>query len=383
MFSKYIAKHKYSHLQITLVIIALSVFSSVLFYLPFLLKFTQFLGLHITNPGTDYIYRHFDGPFYLVAAKTFYNPDLIKNLHLESSLSPAYFAAHLPLYPFFVKMVASVVGYLKSLIVVNLFFTAILAVVFYSIVRKFALSSHPFLLTVVSLFLPRFLVVRSVGAPESLFMLCIVLSLFFFECKKYFLAGIFGAFSVMTKSPGVLLFIAYILVIIETFMKTKKIQWQWTGILLVPVGLLVVFIMYAVQYNDFLAYFHSGDNIHLVFPYAAFNYQKTWVGTAWLEDIIFYFALYLSSVVLLKESKYRSFYYFGLVFLTATIFVQHRDISRYSLPLWPLACIAFEKHFTSKKFLIVFLVLLPAIYLYAWNFALFNVLPISDWKPYL
>ncbi|PJA55822.1 hypothetical protein CO165_01535, partial [Candidatus Roizmanbacteria bacterium CG_4_9_14_3_um_filter_33_18] len=131
------------------------------------------------------------------------------------------------------------------------------------------------------------------------------------------------------------------------------------------------------------AYFHSGDNIHLTFPFAVFNFQKNWVGTAWLEEIIFYYFMYGLAIINLKDSKYRSFFYFGLVFFTATLFVQHRDISRYALPLWPLALITFENFFTSKKFLIIFIILLPAIFLFAWNFLNYNVMPISDWAPFL
>ena len=119
----------------------------------------------------------------------------------------------------------------------------------------------------------------------------------------------------MTKTPGILLFAGYGLVFVERFIKTKKISWQWLGIILIPLGLLGVFGLYAVQYKDFFAYFHSGDNIHLVFPYSVFNFQKSWVGTAWLEEIIFYYFMYGLALINLKDSKYRSFFYFGLVFL--------------------------------------------------------------------
>jgi hypothetical protein len=107
------------------------------------------------------------------------------------------------------------------------------------------------------------------------------------------------------------------------------------------------------------------------------------VGTAWLEDILFYFALYISTVVVLWNSKHRSFFYFTLTFLTATLFVQHRDISRYSLPLWPMAVIAFEHIFTSKRALLVGGVLIFGIYMYTWNFLGSNVMPISEWLPFL
>ena len=194
----------------------------------------------------------------------------------------------------------------------------------------------------------------------------------------------------MTKSPGILLFPAYILALVESHVIPMKIgiqsnkpSFNYLFLLFIPLGLLAVFGIYYIQYNDFLAYFHSGDNVHLVFPFSVFISSASWVGTAWLEDILFYYTLYCATVVALWHSKQRSFFYFALIFFTATLFVQHRDISRYSLPLWPLAVIAFEHIFTSKKALIVGGVIFFGIYMYAWNFLSANVMPITEWLPFL
>lgn len=344
------------------------------------------------------VYKHFDGPLYVVVAKSFYDPNKIKALKLEIPVSKEYFAAHLPGYPALIKLVDSLLplgslGYLKSMIIVNLLATVGLVLLFYFILKRFRLTGRPLILATVLLFLPRFLVVRSVGAPESLFMLFILCSLFFFEKERYWLSGLFGALATVTKTPGLLLFAAYGLVFIEktvaagryglvkTFSRLNV--FKMLGILLIPFGLVVVFFLYFIRTGDFFAYFHSGDNIHLLYPFAVFDFKNTWVGTGWLEDVIFYFFLYGLATVALFKSKHRSFFYFTLVFYTAILFVQHRDIARYSLPLWPMATVAFEKFFTSKKFLIVFLLLLPAIYLYAWNFLDYNVMPISNWKSFL
>lgn len=341
----------------------------------------------------EYIYRNFDGPLYIVVAKTLYNPAAIEKIGLEIPLSSQYFAAHLPLYPLLIRGVKGLIGltnasinqlgYLKSMVLVNLVSTIFLSIFFYFLIKKFKLTMKPLILAIVFLFLPKFLVVRSIGAPESLFILFILISIYFFEKERYFLAGLTGALATMTKSPGILLFTAYFLVFVEKWLKTKKISWQWFGISLIPLGLLGVFGLYYFQYRDFLAYFHSGDNLHLTYPFSVFNYHKIWIGTAWLEEIIFYFFLYGLTVYSLKNSKYRSFFYFSLVFYIAILFVQHRDIPRYSLPLWPMALIAFEKFFISKKFLIIFIILLPSIYLFGWNFIIFNIMPVSNWKPFL
>ena len=368
------------YLQVFLI----TILSTIFLWLPFLLKATNWFGLQILDSNFHYIYRHYDGPFYLVVAKTFYNPHLIAHFGLESTLPPSYFAAHLPLYPILIVLFSFLLGYLKSMIAVNVLSTVFLACAFYFVVTKFRISKNPLLLTTVFLFLPRFLVVRSIGAPESLFMLFIVGSLYFFESKKYFLAGLLGALATMTKSPGILLFVAYAATLCETFWKHKKISAQSLWILLIPLGLLSVFYLYQIQYHDFFAYFHSGDNIHLVRPFAVFNAQKTWVGTHWLEDVIFYFVMYGLAIVYLFKSKYRSFFYFALILFAATLCIEHRDIARYSLPLWPLAAISFEKFFTSRAFLIVFVfILIPAAYFYGWNFMVGNVMPITLWKPFL
>lgn len=370
----------YNILRPYLLIIAVVLVSTIILWLPFLFKSN---GLSFLD-----IYKHYDGPLYVIPAKTFYNPQAVEKLHMEMKLPDKYFSAHLPLYPILIRLMSLIrpigdLEYLKSMIGVNLLATIGLGLFFYYFLSKFKLTKKPMILTLVMLFLPRFLVVRSVGAPESLFILLILTSLFFFEKNKFWLAGLFGGLATMTKAPGILLFAGYGLVFIERLIKLKKINWNWVGIILIPLGLLVVFGIYALQYKDFFAYFNSGDNIHLVSPFSVFDFKKNWVGTAWLEDVLFYYFMYGLALINLKNSKYRSFFYFGLVFFIATIFVQHRDISRYSLPLWPLALIAFEKFFTSKKFLIIFLILISAIFMYAWNFLPYNVMPISDWAAFL
>lgn len=325
---------------------------------------------------------------YVIVAKTFYDQEKIRKVPTEIGLGEKYFAAHFPFYPLLIKLIKetnifSSMSYLKSMVFANWLSTVFLVWFFYFLLKKFNLTKNPFLLLVIFLFLPRFYVVRSVGAPESLFIFLILLSLFFFEKERYFLAGFFGGLATLTKSPGILLFFAYGLVFLEKMIKEKKFSFSWFFISLIPLSLLGLFYFYFLRYNDFFAYFHSGDNLHLVFPFSVFDYTKTWVGTGLLEDVIFYFFLYGLTVFSLKDFKKRSFFYFSLVFFTATLFVQHRDIARYSLPLWPMALIAFEKFFTSKKFLIVFLILLLGIYFYALNFIKYNLMLIADYTSFL
>src|SRR3990167_4818803 len=143
----------------TLLFIVLT--STLLVWMPFILKTSNFLT----------IYKNFDGPNYIIAAKSMYVPKDIEAINRDSSLSqnPLYFTAHLPLYPVLIRLASPLFGYLKSMLVVNIFFTGLLAMFFYFFLKKLNLTKHPLLIASLFLFLPRFLVVRSVGAPESLF----------------------------------------------------------------------------------------------------------------------------------------------------------------------------------------------------------------------
>lgn len=187
--------------------------STFFVWLPFLLKSNLWYGIEIPNSNTQYIYRNFDGPLYIIPAKTFYNKEAIEKIGLELALPAKYFAAHLPLYPFLIrifaelfKMISIPLPYFKSMIFVNLAATVFLAIFFYFFIKKLKLSQKPLLLSFIFLFIPKFLVVRSIGAPESLFILLILLSIYFFEKQRYLLTGIFGGLATMTKTPGVLLF---------------------------------------------------------------------------------------------------------------------------------------------------------------------------------
>ena len=377
--------------------------------MPFILKTDSLYGIDTKSISFQTVLQHWDGPLYIIPAKTLYDPQNETLANAPLGLETKYFAAHLPLYPLTIKALAPLVGFPKATAASTLLFSIFLFWFFYYFLNQLKLTNKPLLLTAVFMFItPRFFVVRSVGSPEPIFVLFILASLFYFIRKKYLLAGLTGALAIMTKTPAALLLVAYLGIILQDFMKDKKIDWRWLWLGLIPGGLLLVFAWYGRQYGDFLVYFHSGDNLHLLFPpFKVFNFQKNWVDTGWLEEVLFVYFFYgLTLVELWPESRLSSFisrilgnlkeifqknqtrtqevfFYFTLVFFISLISVQHRDIARYSIPLLPIALITFERFFTSKKFIIVLVFLLPAIYLYAWNFMLFNIAPITDWVPFL
>jgi 4-amino-4-deoxy-L-arabinose transferase-like glycosyltransferase len=343
-----------------------------------LLAWAPFLLSH----SFETVYKHFDGPLYIIPAKTGYDPVKIESLLRDPSMpkNPIYYAAHLPGYPLLIWFISLAgIGFLKSMIAATLLSTLLFAWGFYYVVKRMQLSKYPLLLTSIILFAPRFLVVRSIGSPEPLFMVAILCSLYCFEKKHYFGAGLAGALAVAIKVPGILLFPAFVLALIER----KLLKPAHLFLLLIPIALVAVFQLYANTYGDFFAYFHTGGTVPMPYPFSVFNASAKWVGTAWLEDVWFYFVVYAATAVQLWKSPHRSFFYFSIVFLAGTLFVEHRDISRYTLPLLPLAVIAFENQLTQKKFYPVLALGFIAAYAYAWNFIGANTMPITEWLPFL
>lgn len=352
---------------------------TLVLWLPHILALPNFWGLNFAA-GFNTIYRNFDGLEYIVIAKTFYNPEAIANLHLTQPAG--YFASHFPGYPLLISLFAPFLGYLKSMLFVSLLFTILGAWAFYLLVKDFKLSSNPFLLSLIFLILPaRWVIVRSVGSPEPVFIFFIILSIYFFLRNKIWSIAVFASLAQLVRPPGILLGIALGLFVLWQGYQKKSLKYalSFYPLLLVPLTLLGIFYWFSITYNDFFAYFHSGDNIHLTFPpFQVFNINQFWVGDMWLEDIVYIFILgFLGGLLLIKQKLYP-LAFFVLTYLTASIFVAHRDISRYLLPIAPFVIIAFEKILVSREFKIVLAILALAIYLYSQNFIINNVAPVPN-----
>ena len=380
-----------------LIIAALTILINLLVWLPHYLKFSNFYNLNF-SPGMETIYKNYDGLEYIVIAKSFYLPQLITPL--SPSLSPAYFASHFPLYPLLIFLIAPVMGFLKAMIIVPLLFTIFSAVAFYLLVRDFKLSDHPLFLSLIFLVLPgRWLIVHSVGSAEPIFIFFTILSLYYFmkyeqlrATKFIWLSAIAALFAQLTRPPGILLFIALALFVhYKFYLESKLLGFKkalvnhliYYPFILVPLGLLAVFVLFSVTLGDFWAYFHSGDNIHLTFPpFQVFNKAQPWVGDIWLEDIIYVFVLGFLGAMLLLKQKLLPLAFFVFTYLIATILVAHRDFSRYALPVFPFVMIAYQKTLVSKEFKIVLAIVALAIYLYTQNFLLNNTAPVAVLDPF-
>lgn len=353
-----------------------------LIWLPFVFGFNQFFFLKIKEGGFQNILRNWDGPSYLILSKTFYNTTKIGKL-LFSPLPHEYFFAHFPLYPLFIKILSLFINNLfYSGLMVNLFFGFLLNITFYYFIKK--KTKHPLFLTFAfTVFPPRFWVTRSIIAPEPLMIFLILLSLILFENKKFLLSSFVGSLAIFTKIQSLFLFPAYCFSFLENFLKSKKkINFSIFYIFILPLSLLIIFTFYYLKTKNFFIFFEAekANNLYLYFPFSQFNYQGTWAGTGWLEDVVFYFLGMFLLIVSLLKTKNRSWFYFSLFYTLFLIFIPQRDITRFSYPLLPLFYFQFSKFFESKIFKISLLLSFPALYFYTLNFILSNQAPITNWE---
>ncbi len=367
------------------------IISTFLVWLPHLLSLASFWGLNFSN-GFNTIYRNFDGLEYIIIAKTFYDPGLIAGI--PQPLPAGYFAAHFPGFPIAIALFAPILGFLKSMLFVSILFTILSAISFYFLVRDFKLTSNPLILTLIFLILPaRWIIVRSVGSPEPMFIFFTIMSIYYFlhttnyqlRASHIWLSAVFASFALLTRPPGALLGIALGAFVIWQAYQKKSIKYllSFYPFLLLPLTLILIFLWYSQQYGDFFAYFKSGDNTHLFFPpFQIFNSSQFWVGDIWLEDVVYIFILgFLGGFMLLKQKLYP-LAFFVLTYFFASIFVAHRDISRYTLPAVPFILIAYEKVLVSRGFKIVLIILSLAFYLYSQNYIINNTAPVADLSVY-
>lgn len=377
------------------VAIVISLLPTLTIWIPFVLGLENVWHVPIARNGLATLAANYDGPLYIVVARTLYNLDQIKTL-FSFPLPVEYYAAHFPLYPALIRIGAIVTNYAYSMLAVTLFSSIFCIYYFFKFISQYTKSrNEAILLTFVfSIFPARWLIVRSVGSPEPLFIGSILASIYHFQLKQYGKSGIFGALAQLTKSPGILLFVAYAGYI--SFSKFKKLEntkmAKWLAeleikaypVVLIPLALLGVFTLYYYTFGNFFAYFNSGDNIHLLFPpFQIFNYSAAWVNTHWLEEILLIYLLICWGFLQLIKQKQGVIAWFVGVFFFSILFVSHRDIMRYSLPVLPFLYVAYKDVILKPEFKFVLGLLLIPIYLFSLAYISNNVMPIADWSPFL
>lgn len=358
---------------------------SLLVWLPFALKIKlPGWGMDFSQ-GTKTLWQNYDGPYYLTVEKTWYNKDQIK-ADFSSTVPTEYYPAHLPLYPAIIWIFNNFLKGPTAMLLATLVGSLLCFLMLFKYLNEFKISKNAFWFCLAFLLIPaRWVALRAVGSPEPWFVFFILASIFYFKKEKFLVAGLFGALAQLTKSPAVILLGAYGLFALVDSIKTKKILWKYWPVLIQILTVPLLFWFYGLRTGDFLAYFHSGDNIHLFWPpFSVFSpIGQAWVGDFWLEDIIWTWLFFGLGIMKLRDKKLTIEYYFAGLFFVSTLFVAHRDISRYILPIAPFVLMGWDSLIQKKEFKIVLGILVVPILLYTWSFLLHNTAPISDWAPYL
>ena len=357
-------------------------------YLPFILKIKNLLFLNINKDGMLNIYRNWDGPSYLVVAKSFYNPKIITKL-LFSPLPATYFSAHFPLYPLLIKITSFIFPLTQAGIIVNLIAGFFLNLFFFEFIKN--RTKNPYFLTFVFTILPaRSFVTRVIIAPETLLSFFTLLSVISFRKKQYLKASLFLTAALLTKFQIIILAFAYGFVFIKQFIEDKKINLlvqKAVFLAISAIAVLILFYFFELKFGNFWAYFEAQNtnDLTISLPFSQFNSKATWIKSIWLEDLIFYYLLGFMLVFKVYEQRKKKMetFLFSTFYLLFLAFLPQRDITRFSFPLMPFFFETFSSLFEKKYVKLAILSTLPAIFFYTLNFILGNQAPITNWAPFL
>jgi|GEM_PF-489090 len=372
-----------------------------IFWAPFLLRIDKFWGIEFPSTGSGQagmqtIVQNFDGLNYLVVAKSLYNPELIGEINKSflTGNDPLYFTAHYPGLPILIRLLDNFMTGPQSVLVAIMISNIVLVTGIYLLYLAFAKNKkHAVTLAMIAMFLPaRMLSDRVVGSNEPLFMGLVFLSLYLASKKKYWWSAIIGSMSIITRSPGILLFGGYAIAALSNIRTDKRNNIQtYLPYLLMPLTLIAIWAFYGYQHSNLLAYFQSTVSLNIQFPpFLVFGTTQEWITGMWREEIVYIYLLFGLGLMSLGKrfaaklsmAKIATLSY-ATLYLGSIFFVSHRDVARYSLPIAPLVILGFEQYLENvwvRRFL---LILLIPIYLLGWQFVMQNVQPVADWSGLL
>ncbi len=373
-----------------LTLVVLNLLATLLVYIPLYENQDGYLRIAFSGLSLDNIYRYWDGPLYLVVAKTFYNVGS-PEISAFADLAPGYYAAHFPGYPATIRLFAYVFGYANGMIAATMAATSLSLWVLYLLLKDLGLADKALWLGFVFVFLPpRWLIYHSVGAAEPLFILEMLAFILFFRRKQYWLAGIAGAAAALTRSPAVLLLGVYLLLIAWEYSQAAPrpallsvVRRQVLPMAPFALAPLLLFGLFQMQYGDFFAYFHSGDNIHLTgAPFASI--WPSVLGYNWSEATLWIYFLNAVGILLLLRAGHYDLALFASVLYLPLIFVAHHDVVRYMLPIFPLSLLIGYHHLIgAREFKLAMVLIIPAIYIYTWSGVQTNLAPLDSMEQLL
>jgi hypothetical protein len=341
-----------------ILLLAAAIGGSFLVYLPFL-------------GHMNVVYRFWDAPNYLTIARTLYDvrPD---NPLLAYVQTPTYFLRHFPAYPLLVRAL-SFFGYEPALLLVSVLATGVATVLFYRLCRDVWKLASPELLTLVFLFLPpRWLLYRSTGSTEALYLAFTLAAIFFFERSHVGRASAAGALAALTRISGLMLAPAFGMVLLLRRERLARIAW----LLLIPGALAGYFLFCQARTGNFLEYFSQhGDKMSVFLP---FGFLPELFRKGLYHQAEFHILLALAYAV--GTSRLRPFpviFWYCAFELALHLFISTEDWSRYFLAMAPFALIVgFRDLIDTRAFRWIFVPYVAVALFYAWN-----VIPVNGCRP--
>jgi hypothetical protein len=368
-----------------LILVALITFVPVCaVYVPFALNLTNFLWIDLQDSGMRQIYANWDGPNYVLNAITLYDSEALSR-RLFMTQSVEYYPAHFPLFSWLIRLASPLGGYFVSGVITTQIASYVLNLLFYRAVQKF--TRHALFLTFAfTVFPARYLIVRSVISPETLMIFFLFASVLLWERKRFILAGVCGMLSVMTKFQAIFLIGGIGLYEAWQALEHKNISRlaqpsKIIGLVLVGAGYMVVALYYFAVTGNVNAYFTAQNTVGMGarLPLSMFNYQSKWVGTGWLEDVVFYFAMAVFATIIIWGKNRLHACFVGFYSFMMTLIPQH-DIMRLMMPIFPFVYLNTARMLEHKAFRYGLIALVPIIYLFTVNFIMTNRAPIGDWS---
>jgi len=352
---------------------------SAAFLLSTLILYAYFWFFHPQK--LQWVYQNWDGPSYVVIAKSFYNPEITRAVNNIRVVGTGYFAAHFPVYPVFIRLFAFI-GYYRSMLLANHLLGLGALLVFYELVSNLRLTKKPLLLTLAFvLFPPRWFILWNVGSSEPTFILFSLLMFYFFLKNRHWPAALAGVLAQLTRFQAVHWLTAIgIIAIIRIVRKEKitKIIKDYYPYLLLPVALILLFTYYQFTLGNFWQFFNVQKGFSQAHwpPFLVFTRNQTFgIQTYWLEGQALLYIGYLAGVLALFSQKRWVLGVFGLSYFLPYIFWVHMDLSRLLIPLFPLVLIGAEKVFSHKAVVLAIYLLYPVVFAHFIGFTAWNLAP--------
>lgn len=324
-----------------------------------------------TKGGMETVYRNWDGPAYVVVAKSFYNPKIIAEVNNLPYIERAsYFSQEFPLYPVFIRMF-SFLGYDQSMIFVSQLFSLLFVFAVYLLVKKIEPGANALVIGLLLIFyVPRWFVVSHVGSSEPVFMFLITLFWLLYQDKRVFLSSLALGLAQLARLPGAFFFFG---VVSYGLLRRVAIQ-KLLPFMVVPAFLVGLFLVYQMKLGNFWAAIdeYSAHAVTQWPPFQNFTSPEGYYDI-WKEGVLLIHIFYAIAIAIVFQKKLYFLAFTSLPYYLYLFFVHHSDMSRYLLPLLPLIAIAFAPALSKKSVYIPLFLFIPLVYLIAISYISYNV----------